>query len=353
MKKNIANCLSTENITVVDAMKKIQDNARGVLYIVDENGKFLGSVTDGDIRRWVIQTGNITGTVSMFLNRNAKCIMESQRDIADNVLNTLGVRSLPIIDDNGFIKDIVFDEFYSSAGLNDCLKDVPIIIMAGGKGTRLYPYTKILPKPLIPIGEVPIIERIMNQFHKYGACDFYLVLNYKREMIKSYFMDQKLPYQVEFVNEEEPLGTAGGIRLIDRVFTSPVIVTNCDILIEADYEDIISCHKQLNNDMTIVSSLKNISIPYGVLETGENGKVLSMREKPSIPTMVNTGMYIINPKFIDWIPEKEVFHMTQLAQKLIDSQKKVGMYPIDDNSFLDMGEFEEMKRMEKRLSDSR
>lgn len=348
--KQIEKCISKANINLIDAMKRIQDNAKGVLYIVDGEGKFIGSVTDGDIRRWVIRTGDITSSVSEFLNRNAKYIYQDNIEEAQNLIKTIRVRSIPVLDSNGCIVDIIFDEFFSNSIEGKSLQNIPIIIMAGGKGTRLYPYTKILPKPLIPIGDVPIIERIMNQFHRFGANHFYLVVNYKKEMIRSYFIDQKLPYDIEFINEEEPLGTAGGIRLINRVFDTPVVVTNCDILIEADYDDILSYHNNLQNDMTIVSSLKNISIPYGVLETGEKGKVISMKEKPSIPTMVNTGMYIINPSYLDWIPQNTFFHMTQLAQKLVDERKNVGMYPVDENSFLDMGELEELKRMEKRMS---
>ena len=348
--KRIDACISLYKISVIEAMRRIQDNAKGVLYIVDENNRFIGSVTDGDIRRWVIQTGDINGNVSQFLNTKAVYIHKEQIEDAEEIIKERKVRSLPVLDDDHHIIDIVFDEFYSGNVSKECLKDIPIIIMAGGKGTRLYPYTKILPKPLIPIGDVPIIERIMNQFHKYGANHFYLVVNYKKEMIRAYFMDQNLPYKIDFISEDEPLGTAGGIRLIKDKFGSPIIVTNCDILIEADYEDIISNHAKLGNDMTIVSSLKSVSIPYGVLDAGENGKILSMREKPSIPTMVNTGMYILNPEFIEWIPENTFFHMTHLAQKMIDENKNVGMYPIDEYSFLDMGEFEEMKKMEKRIN---
>lgn len=350
MKKIVEICTSQGNISVVEAMKKIQDNAKGVLYIVDENMRLLGSVTDGDIRRWVISTGNITGSVSQFLNKAVKYLNENQIEDAKRVLKVNKVRSLPVLDSNHVVVDIIFDDFYANAGVGDYLKNIPVIIMAGGMGTRLYPYTKILPKPLIPIGEVPIVERIMNQFYKFGANHFYLVVNYKKEMIKAYFMDQKLPYNIDFISEDEPLGTAGGIKLIDEKFSTPIIITNCDILIEADYEDVINNHSKFGNDMTIVSSLKSVSIPYGVLDAGENGRILSMKEKPSIPAMINTGMYVLNPSYIDWIPNNTFFHMTQLAQKMIDEGKRVGMYPIDENSFLDMGEFEEMKKMEERIN---
>lgn len=350
--KVLESCIGNEFLSVIDAMTRIQENAKGVLYIVNKNGEFVGSVTDGDIRRWIVKTGDIKGSVSDLLNRNAKYIFSDERDDAKSQLRKFKVRSLPIIDHQKKIVDIVFDDYYESGIVyNDVLNKVPIIIMAGGKGTRLYPYTKILPKPLIPIGDIPIIERIMNQFNRFGASRFYMVINYRKEMIKSYFAESELPYKIEFVNEYVPLGTAGGIRLIKQGFSTPVIVTNCDILIEADYDDILDYHRKSNNDMTIVSSLKKISIPYGVLNIEKNGRVSSMKEKPQLSTIVNTGMYIINPEFIEWIPDGKCFHMTQLAQAMIDNNKRVGMYPISENSFLDMGEFEEMKKMEKRIND--
>ena len=333
-------------------MGKIQDNAKGVLYIVDDEKRFVGSVTDGDIRRWIVKTGDVKGSVSQFLNRNAKFINDTDTEDAKAMLKHYKVRSLPVIDADKRIVDIIFDDIYESCiSYGKMLQDTPVIIMAGGKGTRLYPYTKILPKPLIPIGDIPIIERIMNQFNKFGVYHFYMVVNYRKEMIKAYFAETSLPYNIDFISEDEPLGTAGGIKLIGKKFSTPIIITNCDILIEADYEDILELHKNSGNAMTIVSSLKNISIPYGVLNIEENGKVISMQEKPKLSTIINTGMYVLNPEYIDCIPDNELYHMTQLSQMLIGEGKRVGMYPISEKSFLDMGEFEEMKKMEQRISD--
>lgn len=213
----------------------------------------------------------------------------------------------------------------------------------------MYPYTKILPKPLIPIGDVPILERIIDKFFQNGIKEIFLTLNYKKEMIKSYFADLNLPYNLHYIEELEPLGTAGSIRLIHQKIDKPFIVTNCDVLIQAKYGDIYHYHEIYGNDMTIVSSLKNTSIPYGVLHSGERGIVTSIEEKPKLSYFINTGMYIVNPEYLDWIPEGRVFHMTELAEMMIRKGKKVGMYPISENSFLDMGELEEMKKMEERV----
>ena len=229
------------------------------------------------------------------------------------------------------------------------LKDVPVIIMAGGKGTRLYPYTKILPKPLIPIGDIPIMERIIDRFHDFGVERFWATVNYKKNMIKSYFAELTTDYSLDYVEEDKPLGTAGSLHLIKEKFEVPVIVSNCDILIQADYADIYKYHMESENDLTIVTALKNIVVPYGVIHSKEEGKISSMEEKPKLSYFVNTGMYVLSPKALERIPKDTFFHMTDLADMLLQEGEQVGMYPISEESFLDMGEFEEMHRMEQKL----
>ena len=229
-------------------------------------------------------------------------------------------------------------------------KGIPVVIMAGGKGTRLYPYTKILPKPLIPIGDIPIMERIIQIFRRYGVQQFYATVNYKKSMIKSYFAENMGNFSLRYVEENQPLGTAGSLSLIEETFDTPFIVTNCDILIHADYADIFQYHQAAGNELTMVTALKNIVVPYGVIHSSGNGRIDSMEEKPKLSYFVNTGMYILNPKLLQEIPQEVCFHMTDLADQLLKEGRKVGMYPISEDSFLDMGEFEEMRRMEEKLN---
>lgn len=169
-------------------------------------------------------------------------------------------------------------------------------------------------------------------------------------MIKAYFTENVSDYELSYVEEEKPLGTAGSLGLLPAEFTRPLIVTNCDILIHADYGDILQCHKDSGNEMTIVTALKNIVVPYGVIHSSENGAICSMEEKPRLSYFVNTGMYILNPEILKEIPKDTFFHMTDLAAKLMGEKRKVGMYPISEDSFLDMGELEEMRRMEQKLN---
>lgn len=338
--------------TVVEAMQCIDRNAKGILFVVDDHQRLLGVITDGDIRRWLIRTGELKAPVSNFMNIDPKKILRKEHARAHEYMVQCSITALPVITAKGVVSDIIFRD--ESVELHKqplgLLKDVPIVIMAGGKGTRLYPFTKILPKPLIPIGDVPIMERIIGEFCEFGAEKYYVTVNYKKNMIRSYFSELSVDYVLEYIEEDQPLGTAGSLQLIEDTLEVPFFVTNCDILIHADYEDIYRYHKESCNEMTIVTALKNIVVPYGVIHSSENGAVQTMEEKPRLSYFVNTGMYILNPELKNEIPKDSFFHMTDLADKLLAENRRVGMYPISEESFLDMGEFEEMRRMEEKLN---
>lgn len=339
--------------SLVSAMKKIDSNTLGLVYVVDKNNVLVGCLTDGDARRWIIRTGSIDGVVSDVMNHAPKSILLSQRNMSEQIMRQYKIYSLAVVNEDCHIEDIIIDPAILQSMTIEkrgSLSNTPVVIMAGGKGTRLYPYTKILPKPLIPIGEVPIIERILNRFSVYGIEDFWLSVNYKKEMIKSYFSELSPGYRLHYIEEDKPLGTAGSIRLLKEIPENPLIIANCDCLINANYYDMIGFHKSSQNAMTIVSALKNVVIPYGVLRSESEGVVSSVEEKPQLSYFINTGMYILDPEYISWIPEGEFFHMTQLVEALIQKGKKVGMYPISEDSFLDMGEFEEMKKMEEKIN---
>lgn len=340
------------NSTILEAMKKIDINAKGILFVVGRNKRLIGSITDGDIRRWIINNGCIQEKVTKAMNRAPKMIMKEDISFAQSIMKQYTITVLPVVDKFHKIIRIIFNDSVRLDSLNSHkeLEGVPIVIMAGGKGTRLYPYTKILPKPLIPIGDIPISERIINRFLEFGANEFYMTLNYRKEMIKAYFADNSQKYNIHYIEENRPLGTAGSLRLIDQTIDKPFIVTNCDILIRADYGEIYEYHKKSGNELTIITALKNITIPYGVVLSGKKGIVKAMQEKPQVSYFINTGMYILNENILKEIPANMYFHMTDLAEKLLEQKRCIGVYPISEDSFLDMGEFEEMYRMEEKLN---
>lgn len=352
-KDRLAKFIGNDSMTIVEAMEKIDKNAKGVLFIEEDNGILSGCITDGDIRRWILKSGELNAEVSKAMMKAPKYLFFEERAKAEDLMRQEVITALPLLDRQRKIVDVILLSEVSTNELENNKKNlmgIPVIIMAGGKGTRLYPYTKILPKPLIPIGDTPIIERIINCYVEYGINEYYITVNNKKSMIKSYFFDVSPNYTIHYVEEDKPLGTGGSIKLIDKKFDIPLFVTNCDALIFADYGDIYDYHVKSGNSITVVSALKNITIPYGVLHSGDNGELIRMEEKPRLSYFINTGMYVINPDTINLIPDDKMFHMTHLVDSVMNNGGKVGMYPISENSFLDMGEFDEMKRMEEKLN---
>lgn len=352
-KERLLKFIGDTSMTIIDVMEKIDLNANRILFIKDEAEALCGCITDGDIRRWILKAGKLNTSVRNVMNKSPKFLFVEKRTEAQAILYQNMITALPILDSRGHIIDIVLQSDTidkSEKRKKKNLSNIPVVIMAGGKGTRLYPYTKILPKPLIPIGDTPIIERIINCFVEYDILKYYMTVNYKKGMIKSYFSDLNPPYKIEYIEETKPLGTGGSIKLIKDVLEKPFFVTNCDALIMADYGDIYEYHRKSGNAITMVSALKNILIPYGVIHSGKNGEIQRMEEKPKLSYFINTGMYVINPNTVEKIPKNTLFHMTQLIEAVMKAGDKVGMYPVSEDSFLDMGEFSEMKRMEEKLN---
>jgi NDP-sugar pyrophosphorylase family protein len=248
---------------------------------------------------------------------------------------------MPILDENlqlvsVYLWNDVFVSKKRSGGIN---LNLPVVIMAGGQGNRLKPLTNILPKPLIPIGEKTIIEQIMDKFCDAGCNTFFLSVNYKSEMIKYYFSTlSNNNYIINYLQEESPLGTAGSLHLLKGIINTTFFVSNCDILVDQDIADILEYHRSNENEITVVAALKNYSIPYGIMETGEDGLLQSITEKPELTFKINTGLYILEPNLIDEIPEKEVFHITTLITKLRSQKRKVGVFPVSEKSWRDIGE---------------
>lgn len=332
------------NIKIIEAMKILENTIERCLIVVDKNNKLLGTLTDGDIRRKIITGGKFSESISSVYNQNPKVLYKNKyKNLeAKQILSELKLDLIPIIDEKRTVINFVtIDRISGKKEAKNYLDDIPVVIMAGGKGSRLDPFTKILPKPLLPVKGKTIIEHIIDSFLKFKCHEFYLTLNYKSNIIKSYFRELSTDYNINFVNESKPLGTAGSLCYLTNKFKYPFFVTNCDIIIKTDYLNIYKFHQQGKYDITLVASAKEYIIPYGTCELDKNGLLIDINEKPKYNFFVNTGLYVINPDILKLIPAGTFYHITNLIQDAKKIGKRIGIYPIKDDLWTDVGQWEE------------
>lgn len=342
----ISDFIVSPNTSVIEAMKQIDRNSQGIVYICHDE-KIVGVVTDGDIRRFILKNGDLKQPVVEIANRNPKYLRVEEKNKADAMMKKYNIRSLPILNSELKIIEICF--LNGSKENEKPNLGIPVVIMAGGKGTRLFPYTQILPKPLIPIGEKTITEYIMERFSAYGCTHFDMIVNYKKNFIKSYFLDNENIWDISFVDETEFLGTGGGLKLLEGRYTSTFFMSNCDILVEDDYSEILRFHQEKKNLVTMICAVKQTTIPYGTVDVSDNGQALCLNEKPELSFITNTGFYVLEPDFLERIPANTYIHITDVIQNCINQGERVGVYPIPEEHWLDMGQLDELERMRKRL----
>ncbi len=335
------------NTSLLDSMKLMDTIMVKTLFVFNEE-HFEGIVTLGDIQRAIINNIALKEPVSRILDKNKiyGSVLEDD-DAIKGKMRRMRAEVMPILDENGELVDVWFwQNFFTNAELTQREKiDLPVVIMAGGKGTRLKPITNVIPKPLVPVGDKTILEVIMDQFEGIGCNKFYMSVNYKADMMKYYLSQLDHKYDIEFFMEDKPLGTIGSVSLLKGKITTPFFVSNCDSINEQDYRDVYDYHMENHNDLTIVTMVKTFKIPYGVIETGEDGLMTSLSEKPELTYQVNTGVYILNPSCIDEIPEREFFHITHLMEKIKKRGGRVGCFPVSEHAWKDMGEWPEYLKM--------
>ena len=341
--------LISDTISISEAIKRIDEGRRKVVFCTND-GMLTGAFTDGDMRRFILRDGDMSKPVSCAMNTNPISLPVNKRDEAESFVEKNAMVALPIVNDRREVVDIIFRDDIDSAQARRMMPDgVSLVIMAGGKGTRLYPYTQILPKALIPIGDKPIMDHIINHFEGYGVKDVYLVINHKKNMIKAYYNEGHCESTVHYAEENAFLGTGGGIGLLKGKIDNTFFLSNCDGLIEADYACMLDFHRQKNNAITMIAANKTMQVPYGVIDIDENGRINHIKEKPEYSFLVNTGVYIIEPFVIDMVGENEKIDMPDILTRVESAGYNVGAYPITEKSWLDMGQLAEMKNMIKEL----
>ncbi len=337
--------------SILEALKLMDSSKTKLLFVFDEK-KFVGLLTIGDVQRAILKDVVLSSSIFTILDKNkVYASVDEPVESIKNKMSRLRAECMPVLDKDGNLVEVYYWKDLFGTSNNKAIQDInlPVVIMAGGKGSRLAPLTNVYPKPLIPIGEKTIVETIMDKFIDHGCHDFYMSVNYKADTIKNYFDFINNPdYNIHYFQENKPLGTAGSLRLLKDKINTTFFVSNCDILIEEDYSEILDYHKNNNNELTVVAAVKTFSIPYGTIITGENGILESIEEKPTLSFKINTGLYILEPSLIDEIPD-EFYHITHLMEKLKSEGRRVGVYPISQNDWKDMGEWNEYLKMIKVL----
>ena len=336
--------------TLFSALQLMDEIKRKVLFIVGSDNRLIGVLSLGDIQRAIINQFSLDTKVVKVLREHITVASANQSfEEIKQMMISKRVEAMPVVDEDGFlVKLIYWEDILPDSAINVHPQlNLPVVIMAGGKGSRLKPITNVLPKPLIPIGDKTMIEDIMDSFLEFGCDRFFISVNYRAEVIKYYLGTQtETKYNIEYFQEDKPLGTAGSLSLLSNKIKEPFFVINCDILIKEDYSEIVKYHKENQNELTIVAAIKSYKIPYGTIETKEEGLLDKLSEKPELTFLINSGLYLLEPDLINEIPQDEFYHITDLIQMLKSKNRRVGVFPVSENSWIDIGEWPEyLKRI--------
>jgi len=334
--------------TIKQAMEAMGKTSEKVLLVVNNEQTLLGALSDGDIRKYILSGGDLSGTIQEAYKEDPIFVFQDEYDTEGikQLLIENRISLIPIVRKDRKIVDFVTWEtiFGNNRESENQKLDVPVVIMAGGKGTRLEPFTKVLPKPLIPIGDKTVIDHIIDNFRAYGMREFYLTIHHMSKIIRAYFEERNPDYSLQFVEENAPKGTAGSLRLLAEKLSRPFFVSNCDIVIEADYIDLYHFHEQNSYDITLVASAKQFNIPYGICELNGGGSLQRIEEKPMYNFLVNAGLYVLNPNVLALIPDNQLFHITQLIDKVKENGGSIGVYPVSEQAWLDVGQWDEYRK---------
>lgn len=312
--------------SILDSINALNESAGQILLVLDGQGRLAGTVTDGDIRRAIGREIPLATEVIRIANGNPKVLREYSRPAARDLMEKYSISRIPVLDAGGCPVAVIRLEDILPEEIRKKEHDAKVVIMAGGKGTRLDPITRIIPKPLLPVGKSTMLETIMESFSREGFSNFVLSLNYKKEFVKTYLAEQQPPFSIEVVEEGSFLGTAGSLSLMKGILSEPFFVSNCDILVDVKYASAFEFHQERKADITIVAAMKNIDVPYGVIRM-RDGEFFAMEEKPSLHMLVNTGVYVLSPSALQRIPEGKKYDMTDLIREIKEDGGRVCVFP--------------------------
>ena len=324
-------------------LERMNTNGLQILLVVDDARTLLGTVTDGDIRRALGSGLELDVPLSRVMNANPRFVSEKDTARIHEIMANHRIRHVPILDAEHRVVDVV-DWARLLLKEPPPSRNVPVVVMAGCKGTRLRPITKVLPKPLVPMGSQSLVERVMDRFHRHGFDEFVLTLNYKSDVIRDYFADVALPYALSFVDEgQEFLGTAGAVSLADaHIAGRTFMVTNCDIIVDANFADMLEFHRERKAAATVLSVLKSFQIPYGVLQV-DGHDLADIDEKPEYHFLVNSGIYLLEPSILELMEPGRRVDMPDLLLRARDAGLTVSAFPYAGQWF-DVGQWDQYRR---------
>lgn len=339
-----------ESESALSAMQKMDEVRQKLLMVQTEQGDFAGLVSIGDIQRHLVNGGELNVPVGEVQRDKIRVCREedSYEDIRAEMLQ-YRTEYMPVLTSDGELSDVIMweDIFESGDQRREPIEGVTGVIMAGGKGTRLRPLTNVIPKPLVPVGDRPILEHIIDWFDQYGVTDLFISVGYKADMIRQYVADNvTADVDIKFVEEDQPMGSIGSLSLMREQLKETIVVSNCDILVDNSLADIVDSHREKGNAMTLVSSIKSYDIPYGVVNVDEDGQFIEMDEKPTKSFWVNTGVYVIDEQIYTLVEEGKM-NMDALIDRARSSDHRVGAFPVTEGAWMDVGQWEEYQRTQK------
>lgn len=349
---DINSFLINVNTNIYEAIAHLNSlpTVRKCAYIVDHDKRLVGAMTDGDVRRGLINRIDFNScTVDKIMFKEPRKVIQLNYKLNDvmRMMKDEDLYSVPILNTDMQVIDIIFEE-QSKIFISYTKKSNKVFILAGGIGSRLEPFTKILPKPLIPLGDKPILEILMDNFSKYGFSEFIVSVNYKADMIKAYLSDKTILDgidKLDYIHEDEPLGTIGSLALAKNLINDTFFIGNADTIINEDFEKIFNFHKENNSDFTILGCLKETKIPYGVINVDNDNVFVNITEKPSYRHIINSGIYVAEPCVLDYIRYGERMDIPELIEALSADGRTISVFPVMEEQWYDVGNWSEYDRV--------
>ncbi len=332
--------LLSPETSILEAIRRIDSSSVQIALVTNGEGHLLGTVTDGDVRRGLLRGVRVEDPVSAVMNK--KPVTASSGADRDKLLATMaefGIRQIPLLDVAGRFAGLeTLDHL-----IHGQTRENVVVLMAGGEGRRLRPLTAAMPKPMLRLGDKPLLETILESFVGAGFRRFYISVNYKAELVESHFRDGRdWNVNIEYLRESKPLGTAGALHLLPEAPTQPILVMNGDLLTKVSFPNLVDFHAQGRAAATICVRDYNLTVPYGVVEM-TNSHVAALEEKPQQRHLVNAGIYVLEPSALNLVPPNERFDMPDLLSRLIQTGTGVTAFPIREY-WMDIGQMSDFER---------